>query len=159
MSVKIKQRDIKDCGAACIASIASHYKLELPLSKIRQLASTDRKGTNVKGLLEAMEELGFQAKGVRGEMDCLTKIPKPAIAHTIVNHVLHHYVVLYQVTNKFVKVMDPGDGHMHRYSLEEFKKFGLEYWLSYFPERDLSRVITGLLHYPGCTHSCIPIRI
>ena len=64
MAVKIKQRDITDCGAACIASIASHYRLDLPLSRIRQLASTDRKGTNVLGLLEALEKLGFQAKGV-----------------------------------------------------------------------------------------------
>jgi len=27
MSIKIKQRDITDCGAACLASIAAHYKL------------------------------------------------------------------------------------------------------------------------------------
>jgi len=47
MSIKVKQRDITDCGAACIASIASHYKLNLPVARIRQLASTDKKGTNV----------------------------------------------------------------------------------------------------------------
>ncbi|MFA8437243.1 MAG: cysteine peptidase family C39 domain-containing protein, partial [Marinifilaceae bacterium] len=45
MSIKIKQHDITDCGAACLASIASHYKLKLPISRIRQMAGTDKKGT------------------------------------------------------------------------------------------------------------------
>ena len=40
---KIKQRDITDCGAACLASIAAHYELQLPVARIRQLASTDKK--------------------------------------------------------------------------------------------------------------------
>jgi ABC-type bacteriocin/lantibiotic exporter with double-glycine peptidase domain len=63
-SVKVRQRDITDCGAASIASVAAHYKLKIPVARIRQLASTDKRGTNVLGLLEALEKLGFQAKGV-----------------------------------------------------------------------------------------------
>lgn len=122
MSIRVKQRDITDCGAACIASIASHYKLKLPVARIRQLASTDKKGTNVLGLLEALQKLGFQAKGVRGDFDSLSKIPKPAIAHVIIREVLHHYVVIYKVTEKYVQVMDPADGKLHRYPPEEFKK-------------------------------------
>jgi ATP-binding cassette subfamily B protein len=50
MSIKIKQRDITDCGAACLASVAEHYKLKLPVSRIRQIASTDKRGTNVLGI-------------------------------------------------------------------------------------------------------------
>ena len=85
---KIKQRDITDCGAACLASISAHYKLEIPLAKIRQFAGTDKKGTNVLGLIEAADKLGFEAKGVRGDFDSLFKIPKPAIAHIIVKKYL-----------------------------------------------------------------------
>jgi ATP-binding cassette, subfamily C, bacteriocin exporter len=122
VSVKVKQRDITDCGAACIVSIASHYKLKLPVARIRQLASTDKKGTNVLGLLEALQKLGFQAKGVRGDFESLSKIPKPAIAHVIIREVLHHYLVIYKVTDKFIEVMDPADGQFHRYPPDEFKK-------------------------------------
>ncbi len=122
MSIKIKQRDITDCGAACIASIAAHYKLNLPVARIRQLASTDKKGTNVLGLLEALQKLGFQAKGVRGEMDSLLKIPRPAIAHVIIKEVLQHYVVIYEATDKYIEVMDTGLGKMERYAHEDFKK-------------------------------------
>ena len=52
-SINIKQHDITDCGAACLASIAAHYHLELPIARIRQYAGTDKKGTNVLGLIEA----------------------------------------------------------------------------------------------------------
>lgn len=122
MSIKIKQRDITDCGAACLASVAAFYKLELPLAKIRQMASTDQKGTNVLGLIEAATKMGFSAKGVRGEFDALFNVPMPVIAHVIVKKVLHHYVVLYKVTDKQVDYMDPGDGQIHKVSPEEFKE-------------------------------------
>lgn len=121
-SIKVKQRDITDCGAACLASIASFHDLKLPVSRIRQLASTDKKGTNILGLIEAANKLGFDAKGVRGEFDSLFKIPKPSIAHVIIKEVLHHYVVIYNATSKYIEVMDPADGQMHWHSHAEFKK-------------------------------------
>ncbi len=121
-TTKIKQRDITDCGAACLASVAEHYKLGIPVSRIRQYASTDKRGTNVQGLLEAAEKLNFQAKGVKGGMDSLAKIPKPAIAHIVVKEVLHHYVVIYKVTATHITVMDPAFGEMKKYTNEEFKK-------------------------------------
>ena len=118
----IKQHDITDCGAACLASISSHFNLQIPIARIRQYAGTDKKGTNVLGLIEAAEKLGFEAKGVRGELDSLFKIPKPAIAHIIVKEQLHHYVVIYEVTKEYIKIMDPGDGKIHKRTHEEFLK-------------------------------------
>ncbi len=120
--ITIKQHDITDCGAACLASIAAHYKLQLPIARIRQYAGTDKKGTNVLGLIEASEKLGFEAKGVRGELDSLFKIPKPAIAHVVVNKTLQHYVVIYEVTKDYIKIMDPGDGKMHKKTQDDFLK-------------------------------------
>jgi ATP-binding cassette, subfamily C, bacteriocin exporter len=122
MSIKIKQRDITDCGAACLASVAAFYKLELPVAKIRQMASTDQKGTNVLGLIEAATKMGFSAKGVRGEFDALLDVPMPVIAHVIVKKVLHHYLVLYKITEKQVEYMDPGDGQIHKLSPDAFKE-------------------------------------
>lgn len=120
--ITIKQHDFTDCGAACLASIAAHYKLQLPIARIRQYAGTDKKGTNVLGLIEAAEKLGFEAKGVRGELDSLFKIPKPAIAHIIVKEKLLHYVVIYEVTKEFIKIMDPGNGKIHKKTHKEFLK-------------------------------------
>jgi ATP-binding cassette, subfamily C, bacteriocin exporter len=119
--VQIRQRDITDCGAACLASVAAHYRLLLPVARIRQLAHTDQKGTNVLGLVEAAQKMGFQAKGVKGTPDSLPKIPKPAIAHVVVKNGLHHYVVIYEVTDRYVLVMDPADGRLHRKTHEQFR--------------------------------------
>jgi ATP-binding cassette, subfamily C, bacteriocin exporter len=119
---KIKQHDITDCGAACLASVAAHFKLQIPITRIRQYANTDKKGTNVLGMIEAAEMLGFQAKGVKGVPESLAKIPKPTIAHVIKNEKLHHYVVIYAVTDKYVTVMDPGPGKIEKIKIEDFLK-------------------------------------
>ncbi|MEP5943856.1 MAG: cysteine peptidase family C39 domain-containing protein, partial [Balneola sp.] len=120
--VRIKQHDVTDCGAACLASISVHYNLHLPLARIRQYASTDKKGTNVLGMVEAAEKLGFEAKGVRGALDSLAKIPLPAVAHIIVKEVLHHYVVIYKVSKTKILYMDPGDGKIHKEPVSDFEK-------------------------------------
>ena len=117
----IKQHDITDCGAACLASVAAHYKLQLPIARIRQYASTDKKGTNMFGMVEAAEKLGFEAKGVKGITDSLSKIPLPAIAHVVVKEVLHHYVVIYKVTKTHITLMDPADGKMHKKPIAAFE--------------------------------------
>lgn len=113
-SIKIKQHDIKDCGAACLASIGNHYGVGIPIAKIRQIAHTDNRGTNVLGIIQGAEKMGFTAKGVKGGMDAIDKIPLPAIAHVIVKKQLHHYVVIYKVSSPSgksggeIEVMDPG---------------------------------------------------
>lgn len=120
--IGVKQHDITDCGAACLASVAAHFGLEMPISKIRQYASTDKKGTNILGMIEAAETLGFSAKGVKGEFESLFEIPTPTIAHVVVKEVLHHFVVIYNVTDKYIEVMDPMDGKLHRIPHADFKK-------------------------------------
>ena len=122
MGIKIKQHDITDCGAACIASVSAHYKLKLPIAKIRQYASTDKKGTNILGMVRAAEKLGFSAKGVKGNLDSLTKIPLPTIAHVIVKKVMQHFVVIYKVADTAIIIMDPSDGKMHKYTIEEWRE-------------------------------------
>ena len=120
--IKIKQHDITDCGAACLASISACFGLKFPIARIRQYAFTDKKGTNVLGMIEAANKLGFEAKGVKGPFECLQNIPLPAIAHVIVKESLQHFVVIYKVTKEYVLVMDPDDGKLHKKSNEAFKK-------------------------------------
>ena len=120
--ITYKQHDITDCGAACLASIASHYGLKVSIAKIRQYASTDKRGTNVLGMIEAANKLQLTAKGVKGPFESLLKIPLPAIAHVVKKEGLHHFVVIYKVTAKHIVVMDPGSGTIEKIPHEEFKK-------------------------------------
>ena len=121
-SIKIKQHDIKDCGAACLASIGNHYKVNIPIARIRQFASTDTRGTNVLGIIQGADKMGFTAKGVKGGVDALDKIPLPAIAHVVVKEQLHHYIVIYKVEKNTITAMDPAYGKLEKYTFEEFQK-------------------------------------
>lgn len=116
----IKQHDIKDCGAACLATISKQYGLKTPISKIREVAGTDDKGTNVYGLIKAAEKLGFTAKGVKGNKEALfDEFPLPAIAHVVIDQSLLHYVVIHKIIDKQIIIADPAKGIV-KYTPDEF---------------------------------------
>lgn len=122
MSIRIKQRDITDCGAACLASVAAHFKSGIPVSRIRQMAGTDHKGTTAWGLISAAKKLGFTATGVKCGVEALTTITLPAIAHVVLNNSLHHYIVIHKTRAGRIEYMDPADGELHKSNAEQFGK-------------------------------------
>lgn len=129
----IKQHDITDCGAACLATVAKQYGLKIPITRIREVAGTDTKGTNVYGVVKAAEQLGFTAKGVKvgvSEGEDAQKaareaffnpFPLPAIAHVVVDGSLLHYVVIHKITKKQIIIADPGKG-IRKLTPDEFFK-------------------------------------
>jgi ATP-binding cassette subfamily B protein len=118
----VKQHDVTDCGAACIATISKQYGLNLPISRIRETAGTDKQGTSAYGIIKAAEELGFSAKGVKGTSEAFySGFPLPAIAHVVMDGSLLHYVVIHKITKKQILIADPGKG-MVKYTPEEFFK-------------------------------------
>ncbi len=118
----VKQHDITDCGAACLATISKQYGLNLSISKIREVAGTDKQGTNAYGMIKAAEQLGFSAKGVKGDQHAFfSEFPLPAIAHVVVDGSLLHYVVVHKITKKKIIIADPAKGLVN-YTPEEFFK-------------------------------------
>ena len=116
----VKQHDITDCGAACLATVSKQYGLKVPVSRIREVAGTDKKGTNMNGLVKAAEQLGFSAKGVKGDQKALfSDFPLPAIAHVIIDGNLLHYVVIHKITKNKIVVADPARGVVN-YKPEDF---------------------------------------
>ncbi len=107
----VKQHDITDCGAACLATISKQNGYKISISKIREMAGTDKQGTNVYGVIQAAEQLGFSAKGVKGNKEVFfSEFPLPCIAHVVVNGNLMHYVVIHKITKKQVIIADPSRG-------------------------------------------------
>lgn len=138
--IAIKQHDSSDCGAACLASISEHYNLSLPISRIRQYASTNQKGTTLLGLREASVKLGFLAKGVKVEFEGLKDIPLPAILHVIIKKDIHefpHYIVAYKITSKYILIMDPATGKLEKRPLAEFEEIFTGYALILVPDDDI----------------------
>lgn len=107
----VKQHDMTDCGAACLATISKQNGYRIGITKIREVAGTDKQGTNVYGVIKAAEQLGFSAKGVKGDREAFfSEFPLPCIAHVIVDGNLLHYVVIHKITKKQVVIADPGAG-------------------------------------------------
>lgn len=107
----VKQHDATDCAAACIATVCLYYGKEITIARLRDIAGTDVKGTTVKGVINAAEQLGFEAKAVRiDKKGFLSKYTLPAIAHIITKEGLTHFVVINKITEKSIKYTDPSKG-------------------------------------------------
>ena len=117
----IKQHDYKDCGCACLATICKTYGLKYPISKIREVAGTDKMGTSALGIIQAAEKLGFSAKGVKSSkpQDIFGEIPLPAIAHVVIDNKFLHYVVIHKISEKEIIVADPAKGIV-KYKTNDF---------------------------------------
>lgn len=116
----IRAHDTTDCGAACIATVCKQYGLQVSIAKIREYSGTDRQGTNVYGVVKALEEMGFTAKAVKGDKKSIfTDFPLPCIAHVIVQGNMMHYVVIHKITSKYILISDPAKG-LVKLTHEEF---------------------------------------
>ena len=71
--IQVKQRDVSDCGAACLASVAAYFGLQIPVSRIRQYAGTDKQGTSLHGLIEAAEQFEFSGQGRESNRHCFIR--------------------------------------------------------------------------------------
>ncbi len=118
----VKQHDITDCGAACLVTISKQYGFNIPISKVRQIAGTDKMGTNGLGVVKAAQKLGFSAKGVKGDQTAFfNDFPLPAIANVVIDQKLLHYVVIHDIDQQHNKVIiaDPAKG-LVEYTSEAF---------------------------------------
>lgn len=120
------QPDSKDCGPSCLKIISKYYKKSISLQKIRDLAETQRQGSNLLKLSDAAESIGFKSIGVKTSLNKLLEVPLPCILHWNKNH----YVVLYKIKQnkkgalKVAEVSDPAHGLL-KYKKKEF----LKYWI------------------------------
>lgn len=155
----VKQNDQSDCGPACLAAISLHYGRAVRLEQMRQLAGTDRIGTNLVGMIQAGERMGFMAKAVKGNFDVLPKAPLPAIAHIHTKEGLGHFVVLHQVKKNAVVVADPARGVVTM-PAKEFKTAWTGYLILLAPEPTGPRRIGGepLAPWRRCWGCSLPYR-
>ena len=116
---------MRDCGAACLAMVAKHYGMSLPITKCRELTKTDKIGTNLYGLVDGAEKIGFKAEALSGGPDELAEgiangeICFPFVAHTVSEDTMLHYVVVYGVKHGRIQIADPGKGKQ-RMTPEQF---------------------------------------
>ena len=128
-----QQLDITDCGAACLAMVASHFGKNLSISEIRNKAGTDIIGTNVNGMLIAAKSYGMKAVAVKGNPDAITKkLDTPFIVHFHIvrddNNWVDHYVVVKKITKRKIEIWDPDP--LYKKQKLSYEKF-FEWWTGY----------------------------
>jgi HlyB family type I secretion system ABC transporter len=118
----VPQIDEMDCGAASLAMVCRHFGRAVSLPRIRQLCHTANDGTSLRGICAAATELGLAARALKVSHRNLPDMPLPAIVHWEGNH----WIVLFDVGPKQVRVADPAGG-IRRIALAEFQ----EKWSGY----------------------------
>lgn len=119
----VLQHSEEDCGAACIATVAKHYRHTFALNRVREAVGTGSRGTSLLGLRRGAEALGFNARQVKASpqlLDSLHKAPLPAIIHWKG----YHWVVLYGQKGKKYVIADPGVGIRYLTREELIKGWG-----------------------------------
>ncbi|MBQ9553269.1 MAG: peptidase domain-containing ABC transporter [Clostridia bacterium] len=121
----IKQHDQRDCGAACLATVARYYHCKLSVSDARMMCKTDQIGTNIYGMVSAADSLGFNAFSLQGTThDLLQSIESgevkfPFIAHTFNEANMQHFIVVFSLKNGRFFCGDPETGSC-KLSINEF---------------------------------------
>lgn len=139
--IKIRQHYKYDCGAACLASVAAYYGVHLSLAHTRLLCGCTPDGISVQGILDAATSLGFEASAYKStdkQLHTLGEFTLPAIAHIKDQQGYLHYVVIYELGGKWVKVMDPAGGEMKKIPSGEFCNMWSGYIIRIVPSANLT---------------------
>nr|WP_315034221.1 peptidase domain-containing ABC transporter [uncultured Chryseobacterium sp.] len=124
----IIQHDRMDCGPACLAMIASHYKKSVSIQYLRDLCNLSREGVSIFGITTAAEALGFSTYPLEMGIGEIGKFQQhfPCILHWDKNH----FVVLKKIWKNPITgnlkyyIVDPGHG-----AITFTEKKMAEYWL------------------------------
>jgi ATP-binding cassette subfamily B protein len=117
-----KQLDSKDCGPTCIQIISKYYGKFLSLLDINKYANISKEGLSLYELGLTAERLGLKSLSVKATLyDLQNQIPLPCIALWD----RKHFIVVYEINNKYVYVSDPLLG-LVKYTKEEFTKGWIE---------------------------------
>ncbi len=102
-----KQHDASDCGAACLRMVAAANNRILDANFVRESTQIVKEGISLNELSEAGQKLGFDTLPLKIDFARLKAgVPMPFIAFWRGNH----YVVVYQIDEKFVIIADPASG-------------------------------------------------
>ncbi|MCI1711093.1 MAG: peptidase domain-containing ABC transporter [Chiayiivirga sp.] len=102
----ILQSEAAECGLACLAMVAEAHELRLGLPELRRRFSLSLKGAKLNHLIHVAQQLGFQSRALRLDLDDIPKLKLPCILHWDLNH----FVVLAKADKRQATVLDPAFG-------------------------------------------------
>lgn len=134
----VMQDGPKDCGVCSLLTIIKLYGGDVSKEYLREITHTTKEGVSAYNLLEAAKTLGFDGRGIKTELSQIDEYMLPCIAHTVINDMYQHFVVLYQINTKrkVLVILDPARGKV-KMSYQEFEKISTNQFLYLKPKRKL----------------------
>ena len=108
----------------------------MSLDRLGGYTNTTRDGTDAYHLIEGAKKIGLNAKGVKCDIEYLRKLNTPLIAHIIIENRYQHFIVVYKINKKSVKVMDPNLG-FKTYKIDEFINIWTGVVLVFYPNKQV----------------------
>jgi len=127
---------MKDCGVSCLEMIIKYYGGYVKKSTLLDMTKTNKDGTTAYHLNETLVNLGFNSRGVKCNLDDITKenIILPCIANVIINDSYKHFIVIYEINfrKKYLIIADPND-KIKKITYEEFQKIFNHVLIIFYP--------------------------
>ncbi len=133
------QDSVSSCAATCILSLVVHFGGYVPLETIKADTLTDKNGTSAYQVKRVLENYGFISNGLRIKLKDIKPNHLPAIAH-VTNDNIEHFVVIYEIKDKYITVMDPAYGK-RIYSLDDFSKIYNNILITAYPKTNIIHII------------------
>lgn len=113
-----KQDNNYSCGAYCIKMILKYHHLDIKIKEIKERCRLTSEGISVYGLVHCLQSYHFDVKAYQCDFNILLDEARlPCIIHVVRDN-MTHFVVLYQITKKYLIIGDPAKG-LTKLSYEE----------------------------------------
>ena len=136
----VKQEELKDCGISCVSMLVKYYKGFIKREKLIELSKTNKNGTTAYNIKNALENIGFNCKGISCNMSDINKdnIILPCIANVTINKSYKHFIIIYEINfdRKYLIIGDPAD-KIKKISFDEFEKIFNKVLIIAFPIRPI----------------------
>ncbi len=135
----IKQTGLKDCAAACTYMIIKYYKGFTSMNKLSEMLKTTRNGTSAYHIVSVLDSLGFKAYGIKGNYEDLKTQHSPFIANVIINNSYKHFIVVYEIHDRYLLIADPAE-KIYKMKVENFKKIWTGISLHMYPVKPILKM-------------------
>lgn len=103
----VRQREVNECGYACLSSILSFFGKKTVVSDLKGLYGATPNGMTLKEITRIGNLEGLISRPMRIDLGQLKYVSCPAIIHLNMNH----FAIIVAVNSRSVKIMDPKHGY------------------------------------------------
>lgn len=111
------QLTVTECGAACLAMVASYYGRTTAVSECREILGVGRDGVSARQIAQAASALGMVAEAVH----CPDPYAQPLAGPVIAFVAGGHFVVVERIGRRLVRIVNPAAGR-ELLTREEFRE-------------------------------------